>query len=117
MVKYLSFHNSFFCLQILFHVTGKATVWHILGYCLCRWHRPIIPFTMNYHHFPTNIISSQMVGCRYKQSTKTFFTQLFQQTIIPKAAPWASVTFTFLVGNTKKVYSHSFTTTPMLGGY
>jgi len=27
-----------------------------------------------------------MVGCRYKQSTKTFFTQLFQQTIIPKAA-------------------------------
>jgi hypothetical protein len=43
-----------------------------------------------------------MVGCRYKQSTKAFFTQLFQQTTIPKAAPWASVTFTFLVGNTKR---------------
>jgi len=28
MVKCLSFHNSCFCLQILFNVNGKATVWH-----------------------------------------------------------------------------------------
>jgi len=28
MMKYLSFHNSFFCLKILFNVNGKATMWH-----------------------------------------------------------------------------------------
>jgi hypothetical protein len=39
MVKYLSFHNSSFCLQILFHVNGKATVWHTpcFSHWMCFW--------------------------------------------------------------------------------
>jgi hypothetical protein len=30
MVKYLSFHNSSFSLEIHFNVNGKATLWHTL---------------------------------------------------------------------------------------
>ncbi len=32
MVEYLSFHNSLFCLKVLFNVNGKAIVWHTTCY-------------------------------------------------------------------------------------
>ncbi len=40
MVKYLNFPNSSFCLNILFNVNGKATVWHTPGWLRvmgCNW--------------------------------------------------------------------------------
>jgi hypothetical protein len=36
-MKYLSFHNSSFCLKILFNVNGKATVWHTPCYIPFVW--------------------------------------------------------------------------------
>ncbi len=54
MVKYLSFHNFFFFLKILFNVNGKATVWltHPLFFHLT---------TVNFKHMVGSNLTSNIV--------------------------------------------------------
>jgi len=49
MVKYLNFHNSSFCLKILFTLIGKATVWHTPCFKsrLCFYMHPYVVFGIN----------------------------------------------------------------------